>query len=136
MKRRPQSLPDEDPAVAPIEHILAAAAPARTAPTDPTENRVAVANALWICACVTDDDAPIWLIYESLAGKLVWHRVAGGIEPLDLVNARHSAGGHAEPGEVLRWLLGAAHDPWSGAGDGTGDGHVTDHLRQKIRNLA
>ena len=136
MKRLSHSLPEEDPAVTAIEHILAIAAPPRTAPADVAESRVAVANALWICACVTDDDAPTWLIYESLDGNLVWLRVPGGIEPLDLVNARRSAGGHAEPCEVLRWFHGAARGPWSGAGYGADDGRVTEHLRRKIRNLA
>lgn len=136
MKRRPQSLPEEDSAVAAIEHILSTAAPARTEPVGLTGDRVAAANALWICACVSNDDAPTWLVYETLDGAIVWHRVPGGVEPLALVDARRSAGGHAEPVEVLRWLHGTALDPWSGFGYGTDDGHVTDDLRQKICDLA
>lgn len=69
----------------------------------PMENGKTVAeHALWICACLTHDDAPTWLLCDTAAGALMWRRVPDRREPLELVKARYTAGGHADPNEVLR----------------------------------
>ncbi len=94
------------PAVAPVERILAAASSAGAADDARPGHDVAV-HALWICACVTVDDAPTWLIHDTPDGRLVWCRVPDGAEPLERVDAHRSAGGHADPDAVLRWLRGA-----------------------------
>lgn len=130
---RPRPPAQEDPAVPAVEQILTAAAPAAGSAGVLSKDRLAVTNALWICACVTIDDAPTWLIYDTPDGGLAWDRIPDGVEPLDLVDARLSAGGHADPAEVLRWLQGTASDPWSGGGYGDGDAGVLDELRMKIR---
>jgi hypothetical protein len=62
----------------------------------------------------------------------MWRRVPDRIEPLDLVHARYTAGGHADPAEVLRWLQGDAPDPWGVLGDGNEDPAVLDALRRRI----
>ena len=112
------SRPSEDPSVAPIEAILEAAAARNLSPMRLLEDRPRAARAMWICACETIEDAPTWLIYDTNEGEIVWCRVPDAIEPLDLVDARLSAGGHADPGEVLPWLQGSASEPWSGGGGG------------------
>ena len=53
-------------------------------------------------------------------------------EPLDLVDARLTMGGHADPAEALRWLCGAASDPWGSGGDGYGNSRVLKALRERI----
>ena len=89
-------------------------------------------HAVWICACVTLEDAPTWLIYEDRDGGLAWGRIPDGAEASDVVNAEFSAGGHAHPGDVLAWLQGKAADPWA-LGDGWGDDGVLAELGRKVR---
>jgi hypothetical protein len=98
----------------------------------PTEaGKVLAEHALWICACVTADDAPTWLICDTAAG-FMWRRVPDRIEPLELVNARYTGGGHADPAEVLRWSQGDAPNPWGAGGDGYEGPGVLDLLRGRI----
>ena len=133
MPRRSRTKPNsEDPAVAAVEQILATAVPALPAHEVSGRDR-STNHALWICACVTVDESPTWLIYDTPCGQLAWCRVPDQVEPLQLVDAVHSAGGHADPAGVLSWLLGQTPDPWSGTGDGTGDPGVLDELRTRIR---
>jgi hypothetical protein len=87
---------------------------------------------LLICACVTPDDAPIWLIYDTDDGDVAWCRVSDRVEVADLVDARLIARGHADPSEVLRWLQGATPEPWGGGSSG-GDESVVHELGSKIR---
>lgn len=96
------------------------------------DEKVAAEHALGICACVTADDAPKWLIYDTADGRLMWRRVPARVESLDLVDARFTAGGHADPAEVLRWLRGDASDPWGSGGDGGGNSAVLEALRGRI----
>lgn len=121
----------EDPSVAGVEAILRAAAPA--VQPGPRSARSQALHALWICACVTIDDAPTWLIYDTEDG-VSWCRVADGIEPLDLIDARLTAGGHAEPSRALFWLEGKAADPWGDLGSGWGEAAVLEQLLTKIRH--
>lgn len=96
------SMSHEDPSVAAVEAILGADA-LTVQPRPRSAVRPIASHALWICACVTVDDAPTWLIYDTEDG-VSWCRVADKMEPLDLVNARLTAGGHADPAQVLLWL--------------------------------
>ena len=90
-------------------------------------------HAPWICACVTRNEAPTWLIYDTVDDRVVWCRVPDEVEPLDLVDAQLTAGGHADPHEVLLWLQGTARDPWGCGGDGNGDEAALQELVRKIR---
>jgi hypothetical protein len=96
------------------------------------DGKVAAGHALAICACVTLEVAPKWLIYDGADGGLMWHRVPDGVEPFDLVSARFTAGGHADPEEVLRWLRGEVSDPWGRVGDGGGSPRALEALRKRI----
>lgn len=129
--RTRSSRPSENRSVAPIEAILDAAAVRNLSPLRLLEDRPRAAHAMWICACETMDDAPTWLIYDTNDDEIVWCRVPDALEPLDLVDARLSAGGHADPGEVLLWLQGSTSEPWSGGG--WGDEAVARELGRKIR---
>jgi hypothetical protein len=51
----------------------------------------------------------------------------------DLVDARTTAGGHADPAEVLLWLRGEEADPWGGLGSGDDDGDVLEELGRKLQ---
>lgn len=130
-RRSPEPVPEEA-SVAPVEYLLDLSATRRT-PAAPSADGLANATyALWICACVCEDDAPTWLIYEGRDGQVWWDRVPEGIEVQSLVDAEFSAGGHADPGVVLDWLLGKAAGPW-GSGDGSGDDNVLEALGRTIR---
>lgn len=115
-----------------VEAILGAAASAAE-PRPRSAIRPIASHALWICACVTVDDAPTWLIYDTDDG-VSWCRVADGIEPLDLVDARLTAGGHADPAQVLLWLEGKAPSPWADGGSGWGEAAVLGQLLVKMRH--
>ena len=129
---RTPPLPPEDPAVAVIEQLFDERP--HTAESSPTGEGAAVEHALWICACVTFDDHPTWLVCDTAAGGFWWRRVPDGVEPLDTVSARYTAGGHADPAEVLRWLRGEATDPWAGGRDGSEDPGVLEALRRRIND--
>lgn len=119
--------------MAPLERILSTAASRRPGSVPPDGEKAAATHALWICACVTFDDAPIWLIYDHDDDGIVWQQVPYEAEPLDLVDTDHIACGHADPADVLAWLQGDAPNPWAG-GDGSGDPSVLIELRRKIRS--
>lgn len=127
------SRPPEDPAVAVVESILEAAASRHPAPTESGEGIPVAPHALWICACVTMDDAPTWLIYDTDEGGVAWCRVPNKVELVDLVDARLTAGGHADPAEVLLWIQGKTSEPWGSGGNGGGDVGVLEELGRKIR---
>lgn len=122
----------KDPSVAGIDEILGLASPAGPNAARPPAPRPIATDALWICACLTFDDAPTWLIYDTEAG-VAWCRVTDRVDPLELVDARLSAGGHADPKEVLLWLEGKAPDPWGNGGNGSGEAAAVEHLGRRIR---
>lgn len=127
---RGKSRDPENPSVAPAEALLDRVA--TRARLDGSGTRPAAEHALWICACYSMDDAPTWLIYDEPDGSLRWCRIPDGSEATDVVDARFSAGGHADPGGVLAWLRGDAADPWVG-GDGWGDDEAVRGLGRKVR---
>lgn len=124
--------PDEDPNVAVVEEILAAAASRSSATAPSRDEQAIVTYALWICACVTLWDAPSWLIYDVSDDGIGWRRVTNGVEEAEHETARFTAGGHADPEGVVLWLNGEASDPWSW-GDGWGDWVVVEELHRRIR---
>ena len=88
-------------------------------------------HAVWICACVTMEDAPTWPIYEDGDGRILWDRIPDGAEASDLVDAHSIAGGHTDPGDVPAWFGGKTPDPWA-SGSGWGDDGVLGELMRKI----
>lgn len=120
----------KDPSVAPAEAILDRVA-ARAAEWVPGAPCPRANLALWICACVSTLDAPLWLLYDRPDGALMWCRIPDGAEATDIVEARLTAGGHADPAGVLAWLRGDASDPWAG-GHGWGEEIVVRELGQKL----
>ncbi len=123
----------EDPAVALVEQMFESAAARNPVTGQPSRDRPAATHALWICACITIDDAPTWLLYDTDEDGIAWCRVPDGLEPLDLVEARLSGGGHADPGEVLLWLQGKRSEPWGAGGGGDADAGVLEEFVRKIR---
>ena len=119
----------EDHSVAPAEAILDRVA--TRASLDGSRTHAVAVHALWICACVSMDDAPTWLIYDETDGTLRWCRVPGGLKASDIVDARFTAGGHADPAGVLAWLRGDVPDPWA-RGGGWGDESVVRELGNKL----
>lgn len=123
----------EDPCVTPVERILAAAAERSADVAEKRDGKPVVTHALWLCACVTENDAPIWLIYDTGDAGVAWRRVPDRVQALDLVEARFSAGGHVDPAEVLDWLEGGSSlGSWSGGSVG-GDRAVLEELGRRLR---
>ncbi|NYG59419.1 hypothetical protein BJ980_002342 [Nocardioides daedukensis] len=87
-------------------------------------------HALTICACVTLDASPDWIIFDTEDG-IGWLRRRVDMPEGEIVRAALEAGGHADPSEVVAWLQGTAADPWTG-GDGYGDAEVVIALRRWI----
>jgi len=124
----------EDPSVAAVEQMLDSAS-LQSESMSNQQGEFKAKHALAICACVTADWAPTWLIYDSADGALRWRRVPDRTEPLDLVDAQLTALGHADPAEVLQWLQGDASNAWGSLGDGGGDPGVLESLRDRIDSL-
>lgn len=78
------------------------------------------------------DDAPTWLIHDTVEGEVAWCRVPDGVEALGLVHARLGTGGHTDPCAVLGWLQGKSSGPWS-MDDGDHDGAVVQELGRRLR---
>lgn len=116
-----------------VEHILSVAA-ARSPGQVPMRDRKAIVDrAVWLCACVTFEDAPTWLIYDTSDGKVGWCRVPDGSDVADLVDAPLILGDHVGPVQVLSWLHDT--DEWSWPGEGAADRAVIQELGRKIRAL-
>lgn len=79
----------KDLSVARVEAILGLVAGSGSAAPQALEGTPVVTNAVWICACVTFDEAPTWLIHDG-DDRVSWHRVPDGVEPLDLVQAQRA----------------------------------------------
>lgn len=107
----------QDPAVDPIERILADAT-ARS-PAGPGR----ASHVLCVCACIAADWSPDWIIYGTDAG-IGWQRCPDGLpsddEIDDDVDASFRSDVHADPADVLAWLEGRKSYLWA-AGMANGD---------------
>ena len=126
-----QPLP-EDPSVASVEQILQTAASRSVDGPRRRDGRLVVTHAVWLCACETMDDSPLWLIYAVGEHGLGWQRVPDGTDLADVVDAGHLTGGHSSPHSVLAWLRGDRSDPCDGHGDAP-HVFVVDELRRRVR---
>lgn len=125
--QRGPTQPQEAAAVAAIEELLDRA----QARHPPGDWRGRAQHVLHICACVTQDYSPDWIIFDTDDG-IGWRRWPDDLTEAEVVDAPLGAGGHADPSEVLAWLRGEAHDPWGAGGDGDGDPEVLLALRRLI----
>ena len=124
--------PPEHVAVGLVEEILKGAAERHPTASPAVDGRPRAARALWICACVSMDDGPTWLIYEDTTGGIAWSRLADTHKCSDVVDAPMYAGGHADPAMVLRWLTGERSDPWGNGGSGQDDDKIVEALAAKL----
>lgn len=108
--------PPEDPSVAPVEELLEAAASRSIGEAPRRDGRLVVTHAIWLCACETLDESPLWLIYAVGENGIGWQRLPDGTNVPDVVEAEHLTGGHPAPEGVLEWLRGDWSDPWRGRG--------------------
>ncbi len=116
-----------------VEQILTTAA-ARSESRVPTlDGRFQADRAVWLCACVTDFDAPTWLIVDVDHGGIGWCRVPDGFDVSTFVRAPLVTGDHLHPEQVLHWLEDRDDRFWPG--DRTADDREIQVLGQKIRGL-
>ncbi|QMW66574.1 hypothetical protein H4N58_00860 [Mumia sp. ZJ1417] len=80
--------PSEDQSVALVERILEEAAFRSGVEQPPPGERVTATHAIWLCACETMDDSPVWLIYATGDGGIGWRRL-GESDLSAVVDATH-----------------------------------------------
>jgi len=124
--RRSQSEPVQDTAVEEIEALLSGAALRN--PAGSWQGRAR--HVLTICACVTTEESPDWIIFDTIDG-IGWRRWPDDLPDGEMVRAPLEAGGHADPSDVLVWLQGNAADPWA-SGDGSGRPEVVAALQRWV----
>lgn len=115
-----------DPAVERIEVLLSGATSRH--PAGAWQGRAR--HVLTICACVTLDESPDWIIFDTDDG-IGWRHWPDDLPDEEMVRAPLEAGGHADPGDVLAWLQGDVADPWQN-GDGEGDPAVVEALQRWV----
>ena len=127
--------PPEDPSVAPVEEILEAAASRSVGEVARREGRLVVTHAVWLCACETLEDSPLWLIYAVGADGVGWQRIDGYQQEVsDVVEADHLTGDHPAPEGVLEWLRGDQPYPRRGRSSAfPGHDFIYDELLRRIR---
>lgn len=125
--------PSEDPTVALVERIFEEAAFRSGAERPLPDERVAATHAIWLCACETMDDSPVWLIYATEDGGIGWRRL-GESDLSAVVHATHLTGCHSDPSGVLKWLRGEWPYPWPGRGRGDFPDHpfIYDELGRRM----
>lgn len=125
--------PGEDPSVAPVEAILQKAT-SRTSEEAPRRNgRVVATHAIWLCACETMADSPVWLIYTVGEDAIGWQRLDDRQEAADVVDAKHLTGAHPDPEAVLDWLRGDTSVPYFHQGF-LGDSATFSEIRRRVRS--
>jgi hypothetical protein len=128
-RQRPDQ-PDDDSAVVLIEELLDRAATRHIA----GDWRGRAAHVVTICACVTLDVSPDWIIFDTEDG-IGWRRWPDDLPDEQVIHAPQEAGGHAAPSEVLAWLRGNTPDPWAAGGHGSGDAEVLPALQSWLADL-
>jgi hypothetical protein len=126
-------IPPEDPNVARVEEILEAAASRSAGEVQRRDGRVVVTHAVWLCACETLDDSPLWLIYAVGDDGVGWQRITDYRDASDVVEADHLTGAHPDPEGVLKWLRADWPAPWRGRGDFPEDDFIYEELLRRIR---
>src|SRR5215210_2434938 len=127
--------PPEDPSVAPVEEILETAASRSEGDVQRRDGRLMVTHAVWLCACETLDDSPLWLIYAVGGEGVGWERITDRRLGLpDVVEADHLTGAHPDPEQVLEWLRGDRPYPWRGPADFPGEIFIYDELLRRIHS--
>ncbi|MGZ6583157.1 MAG: hypothetical protein ACXVHX_02260 [Solirubrobacteraceae bacterium] len=96
------------------------------------DGRLVVSHAVWLCACRTIQDSPIWLIYAVGDDGIGWQRIPDGMHVRDVVEAQHLAGGHPPPESVLQWLRSDSPDRWRGPRDFPEDGYIYEEIRRRV----
>lgn len=118
-----------DPRVAvdAVEEFLTFSVSSPDDPSDPP--RPPLDGALWICACLGDDElSPTWLVTDGATpGTVTWQSLPEGTEPADVVETRNVFGGHADPVDVLLWLYARTPTPFEDGG--SGDARVVERFR-------
>ena len=126
--------PPEDPSVAPVEEILEAAASRSVGEVPRRDGRLVVTHAVWLCACETLDDSPLWIIYAVGDDGVGWQRINRPQQEVsDVVEADHLTGEHPAPGGVLAWLRGDRPYPWRGPSGFPEHDFIYDELLRRIR---
>jgi hypothetical protein len=132
MSSRPGDTPPEDPSVAPVEEILEAAASRSGGEVPRRDGRLVVTHAVWLCACETHYDSPLWLIYAVGGDGVGWQRIDGWrLEVSDVVETDHLTGCHPAPEGVLAWLKGDVRVPHA---DFPEDTFIYEELLRRIRH--
>jgi hypothetical protein len=127
--------PPEDPSVAPVEEILKAADSRSKGEVPRRDGRLVVTHAVWLCACETLNDSPLWLIYAVGDDGVGWQRIDDyRLDVFDVVEADHLTGGHPAPEGVLEWVRGDKPDPWRGRGEFPEDAFIYEELLRRIRH--
>jgi len=123
----------EDPSVAAVEHILEATASLSAGAPPRRDGRLVVSHAIWLCACETTEDSPIWLIYAVGDEGIGWQRIPDGMHVPDVVEAEHLTGDHPSPASVLAWLHSDSPDRWPGRrGLPDEDVSIFEEIRRRI----
>jgi hypothetical protein len=132
-KPRVARAPEDADAVR-VEAFLAEVVGPPWLPEGTGEPRRRVDDALWLCPCYCDDDAPVWLVC-SVGDDVIWSRVPDPVQEVDLVDARRMTGAHVHPATVLDWLHGRADDPGFDDLDPE-DRALADRLRERLTGPA
>jgi hypothetical protein len=127
-------VPPEDPSVAPVEEILEAAASRSGRQAERRDGRLVVTHAIWLCACETLYESPLWLIYAVGENGIGWQRIPHGTDLSDVLEAEHLTGDHPDPAGVLDWLRGEQADPRGGRGQFPQHSYIYEELRRRIRS--
>ena len=111
-----------------VEEFLTVSVSTEADPADPP--RPALAGAIWICGCVGEGSVR-WLVQDGRTpGTVVWQRMPDQADLATLIgDGVPTAGGHADPANVLLWLYGRVPDPWGNGGGGSDDAGLLERLR-------
>ena len=122
-----------DPSVALVEEILEAASAGSDGIAPGADGRLRASHAVWLCACETVDDGPVWLVYTVGEDDIGWRRIPHKTDVDRIIQAEHLTGGHPDPERVLAWLRGESPDPWRGQPDFPEHAFIYEELQHRIQ---